>query len=71
MPEHLQPILRVLDTNGSHEESEANFRRSISEIIVQKYGGDVFTYIKNLHDTIDTLEANLEAVNDAYLAEAA
>lgn len=71
MPEHLQPVLRVLNEDICAEEREANFRRSISKIIVQKYGGDVFAYIKNLHDTIETLEVNLEAVNDAYLEKAA
>lgn len=47
------------------------FRKSVSKIVVEKYDGDVFAYIKNLCDTIETLEQNLESVNDAYLEEAA
>jgi len=50
---------------------DSAFRKSVSKIIEEKYEGDVFAYIRNLHDTIDTLEQNLENMNDAYLEAAA
>ena len=71
MSEHSYPVLHVLNYEAAAEEHDANFRRMISKIVVDKHGGDIFAYIKNLHDTIETLESNLEAVSDAYLEEAA
>lgn len=48
---------------------DAAFRRSINKIVEEKYDGDVFAYIKNLHETIDTLESNMDNMADAYLHE--
>ena len=39
------------------------FRKTVSKIVAEKYGGDVFAYIRNLYDTIETLEQNLENIN--------
>lgn len=46
---------------------EANFRRSVKNIVNEKFNGDIFAYIKNLVDTIDILEANLNNVHSAMV----
>lgn len=50
---------------------DSAFRHSVRRIIAEKYDGDIFAYIKNLHDTIEILESTLENINDAYLKKAA
>ena len=47
------------------------FRRSISNIVVEKFDGDIYAYIKSLHDSIETLENNLDNMTTDFLGEAA
>lgn len=49
---------------------DSDFRRSITNIIAEKHHGDVFAYIKNLIETIDTLEASMESLTIDFLNEA-
>ena len=48
---------------------DSDFRRSITNIIAEKHNGDVFAYIKNLIETIDTLEANMERFTIDFLVD--
>ena len=50
---------------------EADFRRSMDNIVAEKFEGDIYAYIKSLMDQIDILEANLENSAIDFLAEAA
>lgn len=50
---------------------EADFRRSVNNLVAEKYEGDVYAYIKSLMDQIDILESNLENATIDFLAEAA
>ena len=58
---------RELDSFTAYD---AEFRSSVSKIVVEKFEGDVFAYIKSLMDAIDVLEANLENATIDFLAEA-
>lgn len=45
------------------------FRRSVNNIIVEKFDGNVFAYIKSLYETIDTLNACMENNAVDFLSE--
>ena len=50
---------------------KVNFRRSVAAIVKEKFNGDVFAYIENLVETIDTLEQTLENVTNSMMEDVA
>ena len=46
------------------------FRRSVSNIIIEKFDGDAFAYIKSLYETIDMLNTCMENNAVDFLSEA-
>lgn len=50
---------------------EADFRRSVKNIVTEKFDGDIYAYIKSLMNTIETMEAQLENITVDFLAEVA
>lgn len=47
------------------------FKRQVQKLVHEKFGGDLFAYVFNLTQTVDTLEENLSNVNDAFLKRTA
>lgn len=62
------PDCRTMDSITSDDK---NFRRTVNNIVREKFEGDVYAYIKSLMDVISDLEATLESATIDFLSEAA
>jgi hypothetical protein len=49
--------------------NEADFRRSVKNIVTEKFDGDIYAYIKSLYDTIDAINACMDNHAVDFLSE--